>query len=605
MPTNTPTTNATHSTMKKISLRGAILAIAGLSVGLAIAPGPARADNLASPGVTAVMSPQALKLQALVSGGTLADLRWPNFNDLHGAIITFYTPAAFAPAWTSGGRPTPQALALIDAFRQAGTKGLDPEDYDASRWATRIAKLAPAAAAPADDDVDRFDLAMTVCAMRYISTLSIGRVNPHQVKFGVTIGAQHYDLAGFVREQVIGAGDLNAVIATVEPHYDGYGRAENALATYVKLAAQGDGPPLPPVRKSVHPGDKYPAVAQLIARLRLLGDLAPETVIPANQTDYTGAPVDAVKHFQTRHGLDPDGILGNGTIAAINTPLSQRVRQLEYTLERYRWIPPGFARPPILVNLPEFILRTMRRQPAPFLRMRVIVGKAYRKQTPVFAGNMQYVIFRPYWNVPPSIQRAEMVPKLRRDRNYLAANDFEVVDGNQVVTDGTVSDEIFEQLRDGSLSIRQKPGPKNALGLVKFIFPNSYNVYLHSTPVPELFAKARRDFSHGCIRVQEPLALAVWVLRDDPAWTQDKIEAAMNGDQTIQVNLAKPIPVLILYSTAVVEPEGEVRFFDDIYHYDSELADELAHGYPYPSAASVEVGRQIRHGSHNPTEEAY
>src|SRR5271168_513127 len=218
----------------------------------------------------------------------------------------------------------------------------------------------------------------------------------------------------------------------------------------------------------------------------------------------------------------------------------------------------------------------MRRSGAPFLTMPVVVGKAYRKQTPVFTGNMQYVIFRPYWNVPPSIQQAELVPKLRADRGYLASHGFEVVDGDEVVTDGAVSDEVFDELREGRLSIRQKPGPKNALGLVKFIFPNSYDVYLHSTPSPELFSRARRDFSHGCIRVQDPAALAAWVLRDMPGWDADKVRAVMNGDETVQVDLDHPIPVLILYSTAVVEPDGQVHFFDDIYGYDKALEKALA-----------------------------
>jgi murein L,D-transpeptidase YcbB/YkuD len=183
-----------------------------------------------------------------------------------------------------------------------------------------------------------------------------------------------------------------------------------------------------------------------------------------------------------------------------------------------------------------------------------------------------------------SIQFAELVPKIRRDPSYLADHGFEVTTSSgTVVTDGVVSDDILSKLRSGSLSIRQKPGPKNALGLVKFIFPNHYNVYLHSTPEPEMFLKARRDFSHGCIRVQNPAGLAAWVLRDRPEWTQDKILAAMNGDQTIQVNLAKPIPVLIIYTTAIVEPNGEVRFFRDIYGQDSELDKALSNGYPFPS----------------------
>ena len=222
-----------------------------------------------------------------------------------------------------------------------------------------------------------------------------------------------------------------------------------------------------------------------IARLRQLGDLPSNADVPANSTVYEGAVVDAVKHFQRRHGLDIDGVLGKGTVTQLNVPLKTRVQQLQLTLERYRWIPPDFPEPPIVVNIPEFRLHTMRRQPANYLTMKVIVGRAMRTQTPVFANNMRYVIFRPYWLVPTSIQRDELVPKARRDPDYLADHGFEVVDGSgDVVPSSPATDDVISGLRSGALSIRQLPGPKNALGLVKFIFPNQYNVYLHGTPAP-------------------------------------------------------------------------------------------------------------------------
>ncbi|MGC2275682.1 MAG: L,D-transpeptidase family protein, partial [Candidatus Binatus sp.] len=332
------------------------------------------------------------------------------------------------------------------------------------------------------------------------------------------------------------------------------------------------------------PGSTFAAMPQLVARLSQLGDLPSSAGVPANSTTYGGAVVDAVKHFQHRHGLDTDGVLGKGTVSELNVPLKMRVLQLQLTLERYRWIPPDFPEPPIIVNIPEFQLRTMRRQPASYLTMRVVVGKAMRTQTPVFAQNMKYLIFRPYWLVPTSILRNETIPKTRRNPDYLAANGFEVVDGNgNIVPSSPASDDVIDGLRSGSLRVRQKPGPKNALGLVKFIFPNQYNVYLHSTPEPELFSRSRRDFSHGCIRVERPADLAAWVLRDRPEWTMDKIQAAMNtGPDNVQVNLKNPIPVLILYSTAVVDPNGEVRFFDDIYGYDKSLNRVLTNGPPYP-----------------------
>jgi len=535
---------------------------------------------------SAALAPQAPgELGALIAAGNLPDLRWPNFSDTRADVAKFYGSGGNTPAWVHDGQPTTQAQAMIQLFKQASLKGLNPDDYDASRWDGRLAKLAPSNPHPAGTDLVHFDLALTVCAARYLSALHIGRVNPQHFKFGLDVGPRRYDLAEFLRDQVIQAQDVDAAVASLEPHYDGYARAETALAAYMKLAAQGDGAPVPLPSKSVHPGDPYSGITPLCARLRQLGDLAPGANVAAGATVYQGAMVDGVKHFQKRHGLQPDGVLGKETVAQLNVPLSQRVKQLQYTLERYRWIPPNFPQPPILVNLPEFRLRTMRRQAAPFLTMRVVVGKAYGHQTPVFADYMRYLIFRPYWNVPMSIQLAELVPKIRRDRNYLAEHGFEVTtnDDSTVVTDGTISDDVLNRLRSGSLAIRQKPGPKNALGLVKFIFPNHYNVYLHSTPAPELFLKARRDFSHGCIRVQNPVGLVAWVLRDKPQWTLDSINAAMNGDQTMQVNLDKPIPVLILYSTAVVEPNGEVRFFRDIYRYDSAMDKALVNGYPYPS----------------------
>jgi murein L,D-transpeptidase YcbB/YkuD len=560
-------------------LSGAALAAGASPTPLAASPTPAAQTS-------AAFGPSAPdEMSALIAAGKLPDLRWPNFSDVQPDVAEFYAAGGNTLAWLANGKPTAQAYAMIQLFKEASSSGLNPEDYDASRWDSRLAALASPGAdsASTGNDPAHFDLALTVCATRYLSALRLGRVDPQHFKFEIDSGSNKYDLAGELRIRVINAEDVGAAAAGVEPQYEGYRRAKTALAAYLKLAIQGDGTPVPRAAKSVHPGDRYSGIAPLVACLHLLGDLAPDAAVPADATVYEGAVVDGVKHFQDRHGLQPDGVIGKDTFAQLNVPLGQRVPQLEYALERYRWIPPTFPQPPLIVNLPEFRLRTMRKQPAPFLDMRVIVGKAYGHQTPVFADYMRYLIFRPYWEVPLSIQFAELVPKIRKDPNYLADHGFEVVTSSgMVVTDGAVSDDILSKLRLGSLTIRQKPGPKNALGLVKFIFPNHYDVYLHSTPEPELFLKARRDFSHGCIRVQHPADLAAWVLRGKPQWTMDKINATMNGDQTVEVHLDKPIPVLILYTSAVVEPDGGVHFFRDIYGQDAELAKALAKGYPYP-----------------------
>ncbi len=556
----------------------AIAAAVGTARGQAAAPSAA---GSISPTATIAPSPAAgsvgAELQALANAGTLAELHWPDFSQYKDSVVEFYNAGGWTPAWIVNGAPTPSALGMIELFKQARLKGLDPADYDGGRWLVRFERLRAHAPNPPAGEVARFDLALTVCAMRYISNLRIGRVNPRAVKFYLDVGPKTLDLARTLRDEFIHAPDPAAIITQVEPPYAGYQRAEAALAHYLELARAGDGPALPMPAASVHPGGAYAGIAQLAARLRLVGDLPPAAVASADATRYQGALVDAVKRFQQRHGLAPDGVLGKATVATMNMPLRYRVEQLDYTLERYRWMPLEFPEPPIVVNIPEFILRTMRRQPAPFLEMRVVVGKAYRHQTPVFTGMLRYVIFRPWWNVPYSITRGELIAKIVRDRGYLASHNYAVFNAaGTLVSDGPVSDATLAGLRSGALNIRQKPGPKNALGLVKFMFPNSYNVYLHSTPAPELFDRSRRDFSHGCIRVRHPVALAAWVLRGRPEWTVDRIEQTMNGNQTVQVNLASPIPVLILYSTAVVEPDGEVRFFDDIYGYDAELRQALA-----------------------------
>ena len=197
---------------------------------------------------------------------------------------------------------------------------------------------------------------------------------------------------------------------------------------------------------------------------------------------------------------------------------------------------------------------------------------------------MKFVVFRPYWHVPRDIQRSEVVPSIRKNRDYVTKKGYEVVTAKgEVVTSGTIDDEVLQQLSTGNLEVRQKPGSANALGLVKLMFPNEYDVYLHSTPALELFSQSRRDFSHGCIRVEKAAELAAWVLRDKPEWPLDRVRAAMqSGQDNFQVNLSKPIPVLIIYGTAVVDEQNVVRFFDDIYGHDVALEKALANGYPYP-----------------------
>ena len=528
------------------------------------------------------------RLQAIAAAGQLAGLRYPDFSDYRLHFQHIYDSSSFSPVWLQNGQPTAQALGVIQAIGDSQRKGLDPEEYDASQWQTRIASLKTNGATA--ETVGNFDAALTVATMRYISDLHIGRVDPSNFKFGIDIEQNKYDLPQFVTTKVIHAADVASVLAGVEPPYNGYKRTEAALEQYEQLAAKGDGPNVPDVQKSVAPGDAYAGSAALAARLRLLGDLPQDAAANVDPQKYDPALAEAVKHFQDRHGLAADGKLGKDTIRQLNVPLANRVVQLQDALERWRWLPPQFPQPPIVVNIPEFALRVIDANQQVALSMNVVVGKAVRTQTPVFAKDMKYIVFRPYWNVPPSIVRAETIPAIVKNRNYIRDKGFEVTDtSGRLITSGTISDDVLAQLRAGKLMVRQKPGPTNALGLVKFIFPNENNVYLHSTPAPQLFAQSRRDFSHGCVRVEKPADLAAYLLRNQPPWTAERVQAAMqSGPDNQQVNLAIPVPVLILYQTAVVEPDNSVHFFDDIYGHDKELNAVLAKGppFPYKTAAS-------------------
>jgi murein L,D-transpeptidase YcbB/YkuD len=525
-------------------------------------------------------------IQAVIQSKTLSILRWPDYSDYQPAVATFYDDRNNEVAWTRDGRPTASALAFIEAFSKAAAKGLNPEDYDGPRWQQRIQSLNP----KNQDGIAQFDVAMTIAVMRYISDLHIGRVNPTHFNFDIDINAKKYDLAEFVSDQAVDAADVPGLIRTVEPNSEQYRNTEAALAHYIDLAKQQDqahATPLTVVDKPISVGQPFAEAPALLSRLQLEGDA------PADETAasiYDRALSDAVKSYQHRHGITEDGKLTPQTVKSLNVPLSSRVVQLQDSLERWRWLPDQYLNAPLIVNLPEFVLHVYDPDHKPEFTMKVVVGKVLGEhQTPVFAHMMKYLIFRPYWNVPADIAKKELVPHMAANKGYLEAKNYEVTDSKgKLLTDYTV-----HQVAHGGVMVREKPGPKNSLGLVKFMFPNMYDIYLHSTPQPELFSRTRRDFSHGCVRLQEPAKLAAWVLSgqkdnergsDGDDWDLEKVEEAMNnGPDNHQVNLKTPIPIVIFYVTAFVEDDGHTHFFDDIYGYDAQLQAVLAKGMPYPA----------------------
>ncbi|HET9764885.1 MAG TPA: L,D-transpeptidase family protein [Casimicrobiaceae bacterium] len=516
-------------------------------------------------------------IRALIQRGHLPQLKHADFSRYRSALDAFYKPQGYAPQWLADDGRVKAALAELAA---APEHGLDPEDYDLAWLREEFAAIA--AGARAGERAPRADVALTVALFRMLSDLHAGRVSPEQAGFRFTSKHTPLDLSALVRDG-LAAGDLHQPVVAAEPSFPLYQRMEAALAHYRGLAEQAL-PAIPPLPKGVHkiePGRRYAGVNAIAERLRRTGDLPPDDPPPNDR--YEGALVDAVRTFQGRHGLKDDGILGRETLAALAAPFSARVRQIELTLERLRWLPELPPGPLIAVNIPSFRLWAFangRRQSAATLTMPVIVGGAVSaKKTPVFIGDMRYVEFDPYWNVPPNINRKEIVPRLRRDPGYWEREGFEAVPvhGGQPIT--ALDAATLEALASGALRVRQRPGEKNALGAVKFVLPNTMDIYLHGTPAQRLFERSRRDFSHGCIRVEDPAALAQFVLADQPQWTPQRIDEAMGAGVNSTVRLTQPIPVVIFYTTAIVDATGRVLFAPDIYGYDAKLERALSTRY--------------------------
>ncbi|MDL2354546.1 MAG: L,D-transpeptidase family protein [Pseudomonadota bacterium] len=472
----------------------------------------------------------------------------------------FYGARGYAPAWT--GAAAPQAAQALELLRKADEHGLAAQDYDPHALALRM----PAHGASGADDAADQDAALTLALLRYLADLHAGRIRSDFVT------ARTVDPVPLLQHALADQA-LAAAVDAAEPPLALYRRLKTTLVEYRKLASLPMAPlPAVPSGRAIEAGAAYAGARALAERLALLGDLAPEQAGTQSGT-YSTALAQAVKRFQDRHGLDADGRLGRQTLATLNVPMAARVRQIELSLERLRWLPDLSAGPFIAVNLPSFRLWAFKAADAPpELATRVIVGKAVRTQTPLFIGSLRYIEFNPYWNVPPSILRAEIVPALLRDPHYLVKNDMEVVGpGTQTVDSATLA-----ALRAGTLRVRQRPGPLNALGGIKFGLPNAMNIYLHSTPARALFARSRRDFSHGCIRVEDTPALANFVLGGQTDWTSEAVAAAMAPGPNRTVQLKAPMPVVIFYTTAIIDLDGRPLFPEDVYRLDGALERSLA-----------------------------
>jgi murein L,D-transpeptidase YcbB/YkuD len=477
-------------------------------------------------------------------------------------IPKLYAERSFKPAWNS----KQQVESLFEVVNDSYLEGLDPDDYhsDQVRAAlsafTTIDALSPAQRAD-------YDIMLTDTVFRLGYHLRFGKLDPEALDPDWNLNRE------FVNEDpvktiqdAIDSRSMREFAAKVIPRHPIYDGFKRALAEYRAIAANGGWPTVPP-GQTLKPGMTDTRVPTLARRLAVTRDLDPAAV-DAAATSYDGAVVAGVRHFQERHGLTPDGAIGPATLAALNVPVAARVDQIRANLERARWVLYDPRSDFIVVNIAGFQAYAIRRGEIAW-RSRVVVGKPYTK-TPVFSANMTYAVVNPTWTIPLNIARNETIPALRRNPGYLAAHNMDAFAAGGKAVDPAKVD--WSKANATQYRFVQRPGPDNALGFMKFMFPNGHDVYLHDTPSRNLFERDARAFSHGCIRVDDIHGLAELLF----GWNRDKLDAAIATGKTQTVLLDKPLLVMVLYWTVQSDDDGGVTFFPDIYARDPAVIAALA-----------------------------
>ncbi|SNR57488.1 L,D-transpeptidase family protein [Hymenobacter mucosus] len=520
----------------------------------------------------------------------------PKFKDQIEWAKKFYRARDFRLGWFRNHELVPQAETMLGVINKAADEGLDPKEYKTKDFNKLFASLKDAQSDSTKRNAleKEIDVALSGTYFNYASDFYRGTVDPRSVK-SIDWNVKrnkiklHKALMTILKERESTYGYYD-----FEPLHPEYDRLKQALADYRILQRNGGWPVLPAGTRLV-PGASSPVVA--ILRTRLLGASASAPATPAaTETPvqpvankpgqpstatavtpkYDAELVAAVKAFQQENGLKADGIVAGETLRLLNVSVSQRIDQIILNMERWRWIPKKFEPNYLLVNIPDYTLHVMEDNKEAF-NMRVIVGKALNA-TPVFSDKMEFVVLAPYWNVPFSIIDKELRPKLAADpQGTLDRLDMEVVKGwgaKATPIDPSTVDWANLTNKTWKYTLRRRPGPKNDLGDVKFIFPNSNDIYLHDTPHDELFSQNKRGFSHGCVRVAEPIKLAEYLLRDKPGWDRTAILDTISGRREKYITLPEKLPVYLVYFTTWVDESGKLHFRDDIYGHDKALAKE-------------------------------
>ncbi len=481
-------------------------------------------------------------------------------------IFKLYQQREFRPIWLDGWQLPPEVETLMETLRNAGAHGLCGDDYLLAElegllrlqsvFARHNLPLAP-------DNRATLDLYLSQAFLTYATQMIEGQVDPSLAHVDWKSRRRKADPVKLL-EYAMSNHRLAQVLDGLLPPHEEYRQLVAVLGRYQEISAYGGWPQIPP-GPTIRPGDQDERLSLLRNLLLKTGDL--ELAVEADDT-YDPGTFGAVKIFQTRHGLQADGVIGSKTLAALNVTVEERIRQIELNLERWRWMPKSFGKRYILVNVAGFSLEVVEAGKL-IMQMPVIVGTQYRK-TPVFSAQMTYLEFAPYWTVPPTILREDKLPQIKSNLAYLEEKHFHIIsrtDGQTIINPLEIDwTKVHASNFPGWL--RMDPGPWNPLGHVKFMFPNQFNIYLHDTNEAYLFDKNVRPFSSGCIRIERPLDLANYLLEKDLG--RERVQELFNATTPEQVPI-DPLPVHIQYWTAWVDRDGRVNFRPDVYFRDLDL----------------------------------
>lgn len=477
------------------------------------------------------------------------------------SIREFYTQNQFKSIWLKQGKPSDKARALVQSLNRASEDGLDPQDYDAEALFQKLG-------AGNDTTLADLEIHLSTTLVSFAQHMNAGRVNPRAVNRETVIYPEAISPEKILR-RANSTKNIKAFLRLLAPHTPRYERLRVALAKYRRIAEQGGWEEIP-TGEVLKPDMEDERVPLLEQRLVVSGDL-PQSAVGGGKL-YDALLVDAVMQFQARHGLAVDGVIGGNTLKELNVPIESRIASMEYNLERRRWMQNDYGPHYIFANLADQVVKLVKNEKTIHAAL-IQVGQPYHR-TPVFTDEMEYLEINPYWNVPKSIAVNELLPKLRNNPNHYTSQGFQVLRGGSVISASSVPWHSYSK-SNFPVRLRQGPGKKNALGRIKFMFPNKFNVYLHDTPSKQNFAKASRFFSHGCLRLQDPLKMAEFILGDQ-GWSRGKIDGVVNSGKRTVVKLENKIPVHIAYLTAWVNKDGSVHFRRDVYGRDKILAKALS-----------------------------